>query len=249
MDGLIQLGPDDLTTAVGCSKLNNMFQALFNAMPGDGIKVISASGYGSPNGVVTAGIGSTYQQIDGSGATAFWTKQSGTGNTGWSSGTSYPLSQANGGTGTATGFPYIKVSNTQTQNTSGGSTTSGSWQTATINTKDNDTSSIGTLSANVLTLPAGTYQVAASMPIYNPQDRAQIRLFNSTASAVLINGSVIEGLTNQSNCYLMGEFTLGVQSNVVIQYQVTTSQATSGQGVLGNFGTEVYLIGEFLKVA
>ena len=40
-------------------------------------------GLGSPEGVVTAGIGSTYQRTDGGANTSFYVKESGTGNTGW----------------------------------------------------------------------------------------------------------------------------------------------------------------------
>lgn len=91
MDGFISLSPTDVTTPAGMAKLNNMLQALFQAAPGDGNTIQDLSGYGSPNGVVTAATGSTYRQIDGSGTTAFWTKGSGTGNTGWISPPSNPV--------------------------------------------------------------------------------------------------------------------------------------------------------------
>lgn len=83
MDGFIQLGPDDLKTTAGAAKLCNMLQALFNNVPGDGTTIQDFTGYGSPNGVITAGIGSTYRRIDGSTSTSFYVKESGTGNTGW----------------------------------------------------------------------------------------------------------------------------------------------------------------------
>lgn len=41
------------------------------------------AGYGTPDGVVTAPIGSTFKRLDGSGSTASYTKTSGTGNTTW----------------------------------------------------------------------------------------------------------------------------------------------------------------------
>ncbi|CUS06482.1 hypothetical protein FDJ62_gp21 [Acinetobacter phage Loki] len=41
------------------------------------------SGTGSPEGAVTAGIGSIYSRTDGGAATSFYVKESGTGNTGW----------------------------------------------------------------------------------------------------------------------------------------------------------------------
>ena len=41
------------------------------------------TGTGSPEGVVTARIGSFYSRADGGAATSFYVKESGTGNTGW----------------------------------------------------------------------------------------------------------------------------------------------------------------------
>lgn len=45
--------------------------------------VFDAFGSGSPEGVVTAGIGSTYRRTNGGAGTSFYVKESGTGNTGW----------------------------------------------------------------------------------------------------------------------------------------------------------------------
>lgn len=41
------------------------------------------SGNGSPNGTVTAAVGSFYAQLDGGAGTSWWVKESGSGNTGW----------------------------------------------------------------------------------------------------------------------------------------------------------------------
>lgn len=41
------------------------------------------AGTGSPEGTVTAPVGSTYRRDDGGAGTTFWVKESGTGNTGW----------------------------------------------------------------------------------------------------------------------------------------------------------------------
>jgi hypothetical protein len=49
---------------------------------GDG-SAIWASGNGSPEGAVTAPIGSIYSRLDGGAGTSFYVKESGTGNTGW----------------------------------------------------------------------------------------------------------------------------------------------------------------------
>jgi len=40
-------------------------------------------GTGTPEGSITAAIGSTYRRADGGASTSFYIKESGTGNTGW----------------------------------------------------------------------------------------------------------------------------------------------------------------------
>lgn len=147
--------------------------------------------------------------------------------------------------------PYIKCTNTQTSGTGGGGTTSGSWLTAILNTKDNDTSSIATLAANKITLPAGTYQVKAIMPVYYGAgtNYGSIRLFNNTDSTVVINGSPIiapSGLP--AFTFLNGLFTITSSKDFFLQYQVSQSQATFGQGNPASFGSEVYATIEFSKV-
>lgn len=54
-------------------------------------------GVGSPEGVVTAGVGSLYYRTDGGAGTTLYTKESGAGNTGWA-----PLGGSTGITGTLT---------------------------------------------------------------------------------------------------------------------------------------------------
>lgn len=151
--------------------------------------------------------------------------------------------------------PYVKVSNTQTSGTKGGDSTSGSWLTYPLNTEDNDPTNIATLSTNIVTLPAGTYEVRGFGTFYfaglGTPFSAQVRLFNSTDSSVLVVGSseyVDAPSTTNPNIksYLAGYFTLSASKALVLQYQVTTSQ-TSGLGHGGALGTEVYAALEFYK--
>ena len=71
----------DGSTSIGTSSfyLANIFtkQVMFTPTCGD------FSGVGSPEGVITAGIGSTYRRRDGLANTCFYVKESGTGNIGW----------------------------------------------------------------------------------------------------------------------------------------------------------------------
>jgi hypothetical protein len=60
---------------------------MFRIKAGDAIPVlpdtIITSGAGSPEGAVTAPVGSLFTRTDGDGSTAFYVKKTGTGNTGW----------------------------------------------------------------------------------------------------------------------------------------------------------------------
>ena len=145
--------------------------------------------------------------------------------------------------------PYIKVSETQTSGTAGGTATSGSWITRVINTEDTDTGSIASISSNQVTLPAGNYLVRASSPFY-VTSQSQIRLQNITASSTLLTGQVASSASNTTTVFslLSGYFTLVVSSALEIQYQVASTQATNGLGLAGSFGTEVYTVAEFYKI-
>lgn len=149
-------------------------------------------------------------------------------------------------------FPYVKVSETETSGTSGGTATSGSWITRVLNTKDSDTGSIASITSNQVTLPAGTYLFKASAP-FIVSSFAQIRLYNVTTSTALIIGQNCFISTNSGpsatggTAFASGSFTLSATSALAIQYQVTTTQASDGLGSAAGFGTEVYTIAEFQK--
>lgn len=100
-DGFQPLTVAQIQTPDGISQLNNIIQILYNNMAGDGVNVSTFYGVGSPEGFVTAGIGSIYLRTDGSTNTSLYRKESGLGNTGWvaTSNITVPISVANGGTG------------------------------------------------------------------------------------------------------------------------------------------------------
>lgn len=101
MDGLQQLTLDSLKTPDGINQVNRILRAVYENIAGDGEGVRVFTGIGSPEGAITAGIGSLYLRSDGAVGTSFYKKTSGTGNTGWTADSSLtlPLTVANGGTG------------------------------------------------------------------------------------------------------------------------------------------------------
>jgi len=72
--------------ADGSVRLSNNAESGFTSLlfaTGAGTDIGTYVGAGSPEGAVTARIGSTYCRTDGGAATSFYVKESGTGNTGW----------------------------------------------------------------------------------------------------------------------------------------------------------------------
>lgn len=100
---------DILKTPEGITNLNNILRKLSQNVVGDTESIRILHGYGTPEAVVTAGIGSKYLRLDGSTGTTNYTKESGTGNTGWVAEYNFtnPIPIANGGTGSTTGGNYL----------------------------------------------------------------------------------------------------------------------------------------------
>lgn len=147
-------------------------------------------------------------------------------------------------------YPYVKVSETQTSGTGAGTPIATTWTNRVLNTKDNDTASIATLSGNQVTLPAGTYQCNITTPFYNNgANVVAIRLFNATASSVILLGQ--SGSSQNDNNVLLpirGQFTLSGTSALAVQYN-TPGTATNGLGFPTSIQTEVYTIAEFTKLS
>jgi hypothetical protein len=82
-DGFLPLDASKITTPEGVNEINRMLRQLFMLVGGDGETRRVYNGIGSPEGVVSAGIGSIYMRSDGTTDTSVYVKESGTGATGW----------------------------------------------------------------------------------------------------------------------------------------------------------------------
>lgn len=149
--------------------------------------------------------------------------------------------------------PYVKLTNTQSSGVNGGTSVSGSWQTIPLNTKDQDAYNIATLSTSTIIIPAGTYQVHGSALFVNANNptEAQLRLLNSTDSAVLITGSNSPAvqMNNDTQSYIAGQFTITATKTIILQYQCSSAEMTSGLGNAFGFGPEVYDVLELWKIS
>lgn len=154
-------------------------------------------------------------------------------------------------------LPYIHVRDQQASGSGSGASVSGS-QTRTLNTVVTNTISGASLASNQITLPPGTYRVAASAPAVSNSNGAaqqhQASLYNVTASATLVYGTseTSGGATNGGTCarsVVIGQFTLASTSSVTVRHY-TSLVFSLGLGFPASAGLgEVYTEVEITKVA
>lgn len=148
--------------------------------------------------------------------------------------------------------PYLEYRDEKASGTEGGAATSGSWFTRTLNTESADSAGIGSLAANVITLPAGTYECDISVPGCEV-DTHQARLYNVTGTAVLLYGSTantsLAGTFSGSSSRITGRFTLAGATDIRVEQRVASSRLSYGLGHAGSFGNvEVYTVARFWKI-
>lgn len=147
---------------------------------------------------------------------------------------------------------YILIVDEKAAGTDGGTATSGSWTTRTVNTEKADTSNHASISSNQITLAAGTYRCEITCPAVGV-DQHKARLRNITdGSTTLVGTSEYSNSTagTQSNSQIVGRFTISSTKVFEIQHRFATTLANNGLGVNSNFGeVEVYTIAKFWREA
>lgn len=125
---------------------------------------------------------------------------------------------------------------------SGGTFTSGSYQTRTLNTIEGD-SSIVSLSSNQFTLPAGKYGIEGSAIGYKVDSHKTI-IYNTSDSTTDIIGSVEESAavnTTGTRSFLMGEIEITSSKTFELRHRCLTTRSTNGYGDSSSFGdNEIY---------
>lgn len=147
--------------------------------------------------------------------------------------------------------PYLEYRDEKAANTAGGTATSGSFQTRTLNVEAADAGGHGTLAANQVTLAAGTYECFALVPGAGGVNQFQAKLRNVTDSTdTLIGTSAVAGGGNiMAHSFLSGRFTIAGAKAFEVQMRVNTTIATNGWGFPANLGvTEVYTVLRCWKV-
>ena len=158
---------------------------------------------------------------------------------------------SDGGVTFANRYPQTAlIADTKSQNTAGGTFTSGAWQTRTLNTEISDINNICSLSSNVFTLSSGTYLIEWTAPAYNV-NRHQTRLYDTTNSAVIqFGGSNYANNSNAIQNSSSGSAIVVISSNTSykIEHQCGSTNSPQGFGVEANMGTEVYAQVKITKI-
>ena len=145
---------------------------------------------------------------------------------------------------------FAVIADRKSQNTNGGTITAGAWRTRDLNTEIADADGIVSISSNQFTLQAGTYYVVAHVPVVDGNDRAGIRLYNSTDSSVTETGESVFQPVNLNCTYrIYARFTISGAKVFEIQDRRDGTYNTYGGGVAGNYGTETYTVVEIFKEA
>ena len=146
---------------------------------------------------------------------------------------------------------YILIRDVKAAGVNGGTFTNGAWRTRDLTEKTSDAEGYASLSANRITLAAGTYEFRISCPAYSVNGH-QARLYNITDGGVVANGtSENTASAIQTRSFICGKFTYSSSKVFEIQHYCTSTKTSNGFGIYCNNGgvEEIYTIAEFWKVA
>jgi hypothetical protein len=139
---------------------------------------------------------------------------------------------------------YLSVIDSKPNGTAGGGITLGAFRTRDLNTIEINEIPGASLSANQVTLPAGTYIADISTALFFAGD-ARIRLQNITAGTTVFEGVNAVGLgtgTLATPILVMNrKFTLAATSVLELQIRSAVTRLTDGLGLAASLGTsEIY---------
>lgn len=150
------------------------------------------------------------------------------------------------------GIGYMLIRDEKSSNTNGGASVNGV-QTRTLNTVVSNTISGASLSANQITLPAGTYRVRARAPSIGV-NYSQALLYNVTDMSIIARGTSENGSSNSfsdpftTTSFVETRFTLAASKIIELRHYTGEIHA-NGLGAAVSQGTEVYSSVEIIKEA
>lgn len=147
---------------------------------------------------------------------------------------------------------YVVIRDEKAQNVSGGTFTSGSWQTRDLQTTQADSDALVSLAANQFTLQPGRWEVNISAPAYQVA-RHQTRLQNITDGTTTLLGTSERANSAHfvsRRSYIVGFIFIGAATpkTFEVQHQCSLTRATDGFGVAANLANEVYTQCQFRRL-
>lgn len=147
----------------------------------------------------------------------------------------------------------LRVRDEKSNTTSPQALTAGTYVTRDLNTVDENSITGASLASNIITLPAGTYDVDGFAPSYKCNG-SKCRLLNITAGSNVVisaNSYSHSSYFTQAECHIKGRFTLSVSSTLRLDHIVNTASngGVAVGGISGNSFVEIYTQLEFRKVA
>lgn len=138
--------------------------------------------------------------------------------------------------------PDVIVEDQQTSGTPAGASTAGAFETRPLNTLVRNVGTLASLASNQVTLPAGTYYIEASAPLYQSAG-GKLKLRNVTDSTDAFfgdSGAAPVGVISTTTLLGCGVVTIAAAKAFSIQVRVATTKTVDGWGPAVSFGTETY---------
>lgn len=142
---------------------------------------------------------------------------------------------------------YVQVRDAKASGTAGGTSTSGSWLTRTLNAKD-DPGGLSALESNQMTFSPGRYYVRGFTALH-ASGQSMGRLYDVTRGVTLLPGtSEYGGGGYEVKSVVRGIVTMVGGTRVEFQYRVGAGKATDGLGLAVSSGVdEVFSLIELWK--
>ena len=156
------------------------------------------------------------------------------------------------------GGAYIKLVQSLSNGTDGGSASGTSWNNRLLTNLETNAESLSGVSLNVgtgfFTLPTGTYRILAHDVVYNVTSHVA-RLYNASTATTVLVGTAGRALTGENQVSVVsGQFTVSSASDgYSMQHWTETTKATDGLGratdnQVSDAVNEIFSIVELWKV-
>ena len=148
--------------------------------------------------------------------------------------------------------PKIAIFNeTQAASTTGGTFTSGAWQTRTLNTTVVNNITSCSLASNAVSLPAGTYYMRAVAPAFQVNEH-QVKIYNSTDSTDVVLGTQVYNYSTMEvtgTSEAKGVVTITGTKSFVVQHRCTATKTSQGFGTAITWGNCIFSTFEITRIA